>query len=837
MNAVNLILAFKLLWRDWRAGELTLLLASLVIAVGTVTTITLFVDRLQQALVSESSSFIAADWVVSSSKPVPDAWLDKANELDLEQAVHLSFLSMVFSAERAQFSSVKAVSSKYPLRGELIVSDTPFVGGSVIGRGPLPGAVWLESRLMPSLDLSVGDRLDVGSASFVVSRVLIREPDRGGGFNNIGPRVMMNLQDVPRTKVVQPGSRLTYRYLFAGEESKLQQFKNWLKPRLGQDYRQFGAKQGTQGLGKTLERAERFLLLGGLLGVILAGVAIALSAQRFSIRHFDHVAIMKSLGATAARINTLYSMVFIIIGMLATATGCVLGWIVQLGVVELLAPFIPVALPDPGARPFMVGAVTGFVCLLSFALPPIMKLRTISPIRVLRRDLGEPGMRDRITWVFGIGGSWLLMWWYSQDLELTMLIFAGCTGAVLILGAVAYSLLRSGRVLGMQAGSVWRLALAGMQRRGQENTLQILVFGLAIMLLLILLLVRTALIDEWKAQIPEKAPNHFVINIAPDEVAPINEMLRSKGFESQPLYPMISGKISKINGRSTAELEVELQAKRSTQRGPRASSNRNLTWMQALPADNQIIRGAWWADNYHGEALVSVERDFAISNGLKIGDELKFVIRDREVDARITSIRSVKWDNMRPNFYIIFSPGALDDFPSTYMTSFFLDKDEKLFLNKLLREYPTITVLEVDAIIEQIQRIISQVTLAIELVLALIMVSGGLVLLASIQASMDERCHQQAILRALGASQRLVLGSLLVEFSVLGFFAGILATMGAEVTVFGLETEIFELEYNSHPWLWLLGPLVGTLMIGMLGTVATRRVVQIPPITILRELA
>jgi putative ABC transport system permease protein len=389
----------------------------------------------------------------------------------------------------------------------------------------------------------------------------------------------------------------------------------------------------------------------------------------------------------------------------------------------------------------------------------------------------------------------------------------------------------------MQAGSIWRLALAGMQRRGQENSLQILVFGLAIMLLLILVLVRTALIDEWKAQIPDKAPNHFVINIAPEEVDPINDMLSDYQLGSQPLYPMISGKIVEVNGQSSAEMDATREAQDGEQRGPRAGSNRNLTWMQALPEDNQIVSGQWWPDDYQGEAQVSIERDLALSNGFKVGDRLKFMIRDSELDAQVTSIRSVKWDNMKPNFYIIFSPGALADFPSTFITSFFLEKDQKLFLNKLLGEYPTITVLEVDAIIEQIQTIINQVTLAIELVLSLIIVSGGLVLLASIQASMDERFQQHAILRTLGASQKLVLGSLLVEFSVLGFFAGILATLGAEVTVYGLVTEIFELEYTSHPWLWLLGPLVGTILIGVLGTVATRRVVQVPPITILRELA
>jgi putative ABC transport system permease protein len=436
----------------------------------------------------------------------------------------------------------------------------------------------------------------------------------------------------------------------------------------------------------------------------------------------------------------------------------------------------------------------------------------------------------------GLSGSVLLMWWYSEDLKLTMLIFVGALCSISVLGAIAYLLLRSGRVLGMQAGSAWRLALAGIQRRGQENTMQILVFGLAIMLLLILILVRTALLEEWKAQIPDNAPNHFVINIAPEEVAPVIGLLHSYQLESQPLYPMISGRIVEVNGQNARDMDERRHNEDGEDHGPGAGSRRNLTWMQSLPADNRILAGDWWPDHYTGETLVSLENDLAVSNNFQVGDLLKFSIRDTEIMAKVASIRSVKWDNMRPNFYIIFSPGSLDQFPSTFMTSFFLDTSEKLFLNHLLKEFPTITVLEIDAIIEQIQTIINQVTLAVELVLVLILISGGLVLLASIQASMDERFREHAILRTLGASQKLVIGSLLIEFCVLGFCSGILATLGAELTVYGLETEVFGLSYTMNPQLWLIGPLLGMLLIGTLGTAATYKVVRVPPVTVLREL-
>ena len=832
---LNIIrLACKLLWRDWRAGELTLLLASLVIAVGTVTTVTLFVDRLQQALLVESATFLAADRVISSGATIDPSIIAHAQSLGLKTSETLGFVSMVFSEDRAQFTSVKAVDADYPLRGRLIAGDEPFIRGYPVSAGPAPGELWMESRLFPSLGVSRGDLIDVGVASFPVSQVLIKEPDRGGGFNSIGPRVLMNLADVEATGVVQPGSRINYRYLFAGSREVLEEFTRWAKTRLGPEARIFGIKEGTEGIGEALDRGERFLLLGSLLGVVLAGVAIALAAQRYSLRHYDHVAIMKTLGATPKTIGLIFLSIFVILGATATVFGAGVGYVMQIGVAEILSPYIPIDLPQPSMRPVLLGLVTGFICLFSFALPPLLKLRSIEPLRVIRRDLGDSGLSDGFTYLFAVIGTLGLMWWYSRDLSLTLMIFSGAVVSLVLLLGVANLLLRSGRVLGMQAGSAWRLALAGMQRRAQENTLQILVFGLAIMLLLILYLVRTALITEWQAQIPEDAPNHFAINISPEDVQPIRELFTENGIEAQPLYPMIRCRIKSVNGELAPDRDKRIH--RGGEDAPRSSSGRNLTWAYTLPDDNIVIAGKWWDKAYHGPPLVSLEKDLAYRNQLKVGDELIFTIQGRELTTMVASIRSVAWDNMQPNFYMIFSPGALEDFPSTFMTSFFLEKDEKLFLNDLLQAFPTMTVIEIDALIEQVQRIIDQVTLAIELVLVLIIGSGGMVLLASIQASMDERLKQHAILRTLGAGRKLILGSIAIEFCALGFFAGVLATVGSEITVFMLETQIFELEYKMNPRLWVLGPLIGTLLIGSVGTYATRRVVAVSPASVLREL-
>jgi len=828
---VNIPLALKLLWRDWRSGELSLLLASLVIAVATVTTITLFVDRLQQALVQESATFLAADRVIQFDQAIDESLLIKADEFGLKRAETLSFLSMVFSKDRAQFSSVKAVNETYPLRGNLIISNQAFERGELVERGPKPGEVWIESRLLPSLDLTPGELLDVGNASFVVSKALVKEPDRGGGFNSAGPRVMMNLKDVDATEVVQPGSRLTYRYLFSGTRESLEEYEQWVKPKLPKGSRIFGVKEGAEAIGSALDKAERFLLLGGLLGVILAGVAIALSAQRYSLRHYDHIAILKTLGATPMDINGLFLMILFVLGVCATFLGSIVGYLAQFVIVFILDSYLPINLPAAGMSPIILGLTTGFVCLFAFAAPPVIKLQKVEPLRVIRRDVDDGDVDTLMAYGFGTLGVLGLMWWYSGDLKLTMMLFFGGVVALLVLSVIAFVMLRSGGVLGMQAGSVWRLALAGMQRRGKENTMQILVFGLAIMLLLVLFLIRTDLIEDWQTQIPEGAPNHFAINISPEDVAPIRALLAENDVDSQPIFPMIRGRVVEINrNRDSSGSELDAEDKSAP-----PDSTRNLTYAVDLPKENTIVEGEWWAPDYQGKVLVSIEKDIATDYNVRVGDDLTFEIQGRHLTASVSSIRTVNWDTMQPNFYLILSPGSLQDFPSTFMTSFHLRADQKIFLNELLRNYPTMTVIAVDAIIKQIKSIITQVTLAIELVLFLILASGALVLLSSIQASMDERLKQQAILRTLGASQRLIMGSLLIEFSALGLFAGILATIGAEITVFGLEEEIFNLDYSVNPELWIIGPLTGMILIGVLGLIATRSVVKTPPIVALRN--
>ena len=827
---MNFALVRRMAMRDIRSGEMGLLLIALVVAVGTVTSISLFVDRLHQALLLESSNFLAADRQISSSQPIPADFVEKAAAAELEQTQTMVFPSMVFVGDANQLVSVKAVGEQYPLRGKLIVADAPFIRGYPVTEVPPPGEVWLDSRLFPALDVELGEMIEVGLAELKVTRVLISEPDRGGSFFDLGPRLLMNMADVPATEVVQPGSRIGYRLLLKGDDGVLESYKEDID--LGNNYRWVSIRESSPRIGSALDRAESFLLLGGLLGVLLAGIAVALSAHRYAARHYDHVGVLKTLGATPKQILFGFLNILLLIGGVAILIGLAAGGVLHLAIVQLLSSFIPVELPPPGPRPFFLGAATGLICALSFAMPAFIHLRDISPMRVIRRDVGVAPLSQWLSYGAAVGGSLLLLVWYTKSLFLTFWTLIGAVSVVAVFGVLALVLLRGSRVAGMQARSGWRLALSGLQRRRKENVAQILIFGLAIMLLLVLVLLRTELVTEWRSQVPEQAANHFVMNIGSDEVAAVQEKIESGATAGDFLYPMIRGRIIEVNGEDAKTYEERLPLEPDGDR-PRVRSERNLTYIAEQPENNEIIEGAWWsADSTIAEA--SLEQEYAEERNLSIGDELKFDVGGQEFTAKVTSIRSLEWESMSPNFFIILSPAALQDYPATFMTSFYLAREDKAFLNELLRAHPTITVIEIDALIEQVKSIVDRVTQAVELVLALVLLSGCLVLVASIQASRDARMSEHALVRTLGGTRKLIGSSLFAEFLVLGVFAGVVAVFGAEVIVAVLQSEVFQLGVGLHPWVWPIGPIVGGIVIVVVGLFGARSLVNSPPMLVLR---
>ena len=846
-------IAMRLLWRDWRGGELKLLLLAMVMAVTSVSGIALFTDRLERALLQESATMLAADRVLSGRELPPREWLAEAEARGLRTAEFTSFASMVFSDQGNVLVSVKAVSDAYPLRGEMQVADQPFGTPYISERGgPQRGEVWVESRVLPSLDVEVGDTLYVGDAEFMVTQVLVQEPDRqqGGMMENAGPRLLMHLDDVPATNVIQVGSRASYRYLFAGDLETLDSFSVWVREQSDGEFRLRDVRDESQEVSDALSRGESFLLLGSLFAVLLAGIAIALTARRYSERHFDYAAILKTLGCTSSQISAIYFSILVALLLVAIVIGSVLGWVVHEIILQLLQSVIPVALPAPSNMPYVVGALTALICLFAFALPPLLALKHTSPLRVLRKDMADAPLSTALPYVFGIVGALTLIIWYSQDLLITTILVAGVAGVAGLLSAVSYLLLRSGTAAGMRAGSAWMLAMSAVRRRRRQSVLQVLVFSLTIMSLLTLALLRTDLIRDWQAQLPEDTPNHFMMNISDDQVSGMQAFFVQNQLQANPFYPMLSAGLLSINGqpapspwdddeeRQTVTDRSQPAAGGENQEGESRQRviNRQVTWVADLPPDNQLVGGEWWG-NAEAAGQVSVEDDYARRLRLTLGDELLFRVGQDEVSVVVTSFRTVRWDNMQPNFFFIFSPGTLDYLGATYLSTLLLQGQEKLLLNDLLREYPTIVVLEVDAIIEQIQAIIAQVSSAIELIAALVLVAGALVLLSCVNATLDERFRENAILRTLGAGRRLIMSSLLIEFAFIGLLAGAIATVGAEVSLYYLQTQVFQQDFAPHYWVWLAGPVAGTLIIGALGVSATRRVVNTSPLAVLRELS
>jgi putative ABC transport system permease protein len=823
------ITATRMLARDWRGGELGVLVMALVLAVGVVSGISAFTTRLQNALELESHRFLAADTVVRSGRELPVQWMQHALDSSLQGATTLAFPSMVYAGDEAmQLASIKAVSANYPLRGELTYSAEPFGPVATASGGPARGEVWLDSRLFPLLDVEVGDLVQVGEAELVVAAAARGEPDQAAGMYGYGPRLLMHYDDIAATGVIQPGSRVEYRQLFAGDPESLARFSAWLKPQLEAGQRLIDVSEGQPGIGSALNRAESFLLLAGSLGVVLAGVAIALAARRFSERHNDYVAVMKSLGATSSMINRLYGKSLLLLGLFATVLGCLLGWGIQTLFFTLFSDQLPVQPGPSGPRPYLIGSATALTCLISFAWPPLRRLGQASPLRVLRKDVALNTRRTSGDYVLGLTAVSVLMLWYSGDWKLTLAVLAGLAITVALGLVLALTLLKGGRLVGMSAGSIWRLALAGLQRRGTANALQVVIFAMAIMLLLVLVLVRTSLIDEWQTQLPDDAPNHFMINIGPGEVQSVDQVLREASIHSEALYPMIRGRIMAVN-------QEQLPPREEAQEDGRRQRETNFTWSENLPEGNELIAGQWWEPGTT-EALVSVEAEFADRMGLAVGDTLSLLVGAQPLEARVASLRTLDWQSMRPNFFLIFPPDLLASYPATFMTSFHLAPDNKVFLNSFIRRFPTVTVIEMDLVINQIRSIINQVSAAIELVLAVILATGALVLVAGVQASVDARMHESSILRALGARRQLILGGLLIEFAALGLFAGLLATVAAELSVALLQIWVMDMSYAPSPWLWPFGLGAGTLLIAGLGVFSCRKVVSHPPVAVLREL-
>ncbi|HRC72607.1 MAG TPA: FtsX-like permease family protein [Candidatus Competibacter sp.] len=825
-------MALRALRRDWRAGELRVLAVALLIAVASVAAVGFFADRIQQAMEHKASELLGADLAVSSSNPLQPTLAETARQQGLAVADILNFRSVVVSGDLTQLAEVKAVGPGYPLRGALQVSDQPFGPARSVTGIPEPGQVWLDERLLQTLGLQVGGSVNLGSRGFRIGQVLAYEPDRAGDLFSLAPRLLVNLADIPSTGLIQRGSRVEYRLLLAGEPAALQAFRTWAGPVLKTGEKLQGVRDARAELRVALERAQRFLNLAALVSVILAGVGVAIAARRFAARHWDSVAILRCVGATQPLVTRLFVLELLLLAAAAGAAGSVVGYIAQYGLSGVLGPLVSRAeLPSPSWRPLLPASLTGLITLLGFGLPPLLRLREVPPLRVLRRDLGP--VDPRLLALYGPAAlaSVALLAWQAGEWRLALYVCAGVAGTVIVLSLAAWGLVKALNLLRGRVGVAWRFGLANIARRGPGSAAQVVALGLGLMALLVLTLVRTDLLASWRSSLPADAPNHFLVNIQPGEVTAVGDFLRQRGLNGIELFPMVRGRLNAINGRAVGPDDYD---------NPRAKGlverEFNLSWTERWQADNRIVAGRWWTAAERGQGLASVEQGLAQTLGIALGDTLRFQVAGQSLDAKVASLRSVEWDSFRVNFFVLFPPGLLDAYPATWITSFHLPKDQKPLLAELVRHYPSVTVIDVDALMGKVREIMDRVIVAVEYVFLFTLAAGLVVLYAAIQATQDERRFESAVLRTLGARQAVVRESLLAEFATLGLLAGVLAAAAATVVSFVLAVQVFDFPYRWNPWVWLLGAGAGVVGVGLAGLFGARSALNQPPWRALREL-
>ncbi len=821
--------ALRSFGRELRSGEVLVLLAAVALAVAALTAVGFLTDRIGKAVARQANEVLAADLRLRSQEAIPDSWRERAEEYKLQTAETNTFPSVVFAGDLSALATIKAVSATYPLRGSVRVSDTLFGEQRVVDSIPQRGEVWVDGALLARLDADVGDRLTVGEAEPLVTAVLTYRPDQSIGFASLAPSLLMNIDDIAVSGLISEGSRVGYALLVAGDDAAVTEFNEAIQDELPDSVRASNREESSERAYNAADRAQRFLSLTAVISLLLSAVAVAMSARRFAHRRMDTVALMKSLGATQRFVISVAVTQLLLLGLLGIMAGSVVGYAVEEIISWILADIIASDLPGIGPMPVVLASVSALVLLIGFALPSLIQLRNTPPLRVLRHDAMPPAPSRVLVAGMSLAAVAALLYRAVGDALMLVILLGGIVVIAAALYLVGRGLVATMGHFRSGVGVAWRYGLANVARRGRDSAVQVVAFGLGLTVLLLLTIVRTDLLQGWKQTLDENAPNHFMINIQPHELDSVASIYESAGIEVPSFMPLIRARMATINDVSVTEREYP------TREGSwMANREANLSFAATLSSSNEIVDGEWWPENYAGPPLVSVEEEAAIETGLVVGDRMTFLIAGREIEATIASTRKVNWDSFQPNFFMVFSPGALDEMPTTYIASLRIEKEQQAVLVKLVRTHPSISVIDLDSILQQVRGIIEKASLAVQAVFIFTLAAGIAVLFAAVQSTIDERRFESAILRALGARKRTVIAGVMTEFAALGAAAGILASAGASILAAIVAVQLFELPYVFNPLLWLVGVAAGVLIVCASGFIAARGAVNAPPVDVLR---
>jgi putative ABC transport system permease protein len=815
--------AWRMLARDWRAGELGVLAAALVIAVASVTSVGFFADRVGQALERDAHQLLGADLVLAADHPWSPRIAARLQGTGMQSTEAMNFISMALRGNETQLAGVKAVSENYPLRGRMRIAPAPGAADAIATRGPAPGTAWLEERLVSALQAPVGSTVRLGKSELRVAAIITLEPERNANFFNIAPRLMMNVADVPATGLVQTGSRISYYLYAAGERERISQVEASLRSELGRGERIDTLESGRPDVRASVERARRFLSLTALLAAVLAGVAVALGTRRFVERHLDGCAVMRCLGATQGRLLALHAGEFALLGVVACTLGALIGYAAQTGIGSALGGLINAELPPATAWPALQGFLVGLVLLLGFALPPLVQLKNVPAVRVIRRESGN--LKGGAIAVYGTGLALLggLLIWQAGDTKLGAYVVGGFAGAVLVFFLCAWAALAG--LSRVRIGSrALRYGFANLRRHSRGNAVQVASLALGLTAVLLLTFTRNDLVDAWRRAAPPDAPNRFVLGVQPDQLAAVREFLREKNIGEPEFYPMVRGRFVAVNKHRINEADYsEERARRLVER------EFNLSYMDAPPAHNAISAGRWTSDG------LSVEEGIAERLGWKLGDELVFNVGGETFSAAITSLRRLRWDSMKVNFFVIAPPAILAKFPTSYISAFRVDPSGEAGLRALAVQFPNLTLVDIGAMLRQLQGVTDQLVNAVQFIFLFALGAGLLVLYSALLATEDERRREAAVMRVYGASRAQVAGTQRVEFLSMGLLAGLLATLGAAAIGQVLARRVFELDLPPSAALLVVGPLAGLALLSLNAWLSSRKVLRASPALTLRE--
>lgn len=824
-------LAWRQLRRDLASGDVRILLAALVLAVTAVCSVGFVTDRAERALALEANRLLGGDVVVRADAPIDGELRTLSEAPGLERTETWSFPSMVRVGEGLRLGELKAMAEGFPLRGRFRIQDQAGGPERDAPGVPEPGTVWISRAGADALDARVGDLVGIGNSQLRLAALVVQEPDAALDYFNTAPKVFLNLADVPATGLVQPGSRITYRLVIAGEAGAVDGFAAAARDRLGRGQRLETAAEARPEIRRALDRADRFLGLAALVSVVLAAVAVAMAARRHSARHLQGAAVMRCVGASQSTLVGIHVGELALLGLLGSGIGVAIAFGLQWFVAGWLASALKLALPAAGWLPALEGLGVGLAVLLAFGVPPVLALRRVPALRVLRRDLDPTEPSAWVVAFAGLAGLSALLWWKAGSATLGTAMLLGILATVAVLAGLAWALIVVVRRLRGRLRGPWRYGLANVSRRAGASIAQVSALGLGLMALLLLTFVRTDLLDRWREAMPADAPNRFIINVQPDQVASVRDFLAGQGVVEPELYPMIRARLTEYNGEpASGERYPE------NSRGRRMAEREfNLSEAATLREDNVVTAGAFWT-GVPASPELSVEEEFAESLGWQVGDEVAFDIAGARYAGRITSLRRVDWESFRPNFFVLGSPGSLEGYSGSFITAVKVPPERTRFTAELVSAYPNLSVIDVDAVLAQVRSTVDQVSLVVEAVFGFSLLAGVLVLLAAVSASQDERLLEGGVMRVLGGSGRQLRLAQASEFAAIGLLSGVVAAIAASVLAGVVASQVFELPWRVDVGLAATGAAAGLLAALVAGLWATRRIINAPPSVTLREL-